>query len=102
LIGIIPFNDNPLTRLNTPTKLFEYMAAGCHIISSSLPPVTRYDARVNFFPPGDVSSLASLIVTTLNNIVEDDILYNQEKVQSTYNWEKNKNKIKETYFKIHK
>ena len=102
LIGIIPFNDNPLTRVNTPTKLFEYMAAGCHIISSSLPPVTRYDARVNFSPPGDVSSLASLIVTTLNNIVEDDILYNQEKVQSTYNWEKNKNKIKETYFKIHK
>ena len=102
LIGIIPFNDNPLTRINTPTKLFEYMAAGCHIISSSLPPVTRYDARVNFTPPGDVSSLASLIVSTLNNIVEDDILYNQEKVQSTYNWEKNKNKIKETYFKIHK
>ena len=102
LIGVIPFNDNPLTRVNTPTKLFEYMAAGCHIISSSLPPVTRYDARINFFPPGDVRSLASSIITTFNNIDEDDILYNQEKVQSTYNWEKNIKKIKETYSKIHK
>ena len=78
------------------------MAAGCHILSSSLPPVIRYDARVKFFSPGDVSSLASSIVTTLNNIVEDDILYNQEKVQNIYNWGKNKKKIKETYFKIHK
>ena len=102
LIGIIPFNDNPLTRINTPTKLFEYMAAGCHIISSSLPPVIKYDARINFFTPGNVSSLAASIVTTFNNIVEDDILYNQKKIQSTYHWEKNKKKIKETYFKIYK
>jgi len=102
LIGVIPFNDNPLTRINTPTKLFEYMAAGCHIISSSLPPVTRYDARINFFQPGDVHSLASLIISTFSNIAEDDILYNQEKVQSIYHWEKNKKKIKETYSKIYK
>ena len=78
------------------------MAAGCHIISSSVGPVTRYDARINFFRPGDVSSLASSIIATLNNIVEDDILYNQAKVQSTYNWDKNKKKIKETYSKVYK
>jgi len=102
LVGIIPFNDNPLTRVNTPTKLFEYMAAGCHIISSSLPPVARYDARINFFPPGDVRKLATSILTKFNNISESDILYNQEKVQSTYNWEKNIQKIKETYFELHK
>ena len=102
LIGIIPFNDNPLTRVNTPTKLFEYMAAGCHIISSSLPPVIRYDARIKFFSPGDVNSLASSIVSTFNNIAEDDILYNQEKIKSIYHWEKNKKKIKETYSKIYK
>ena len=78
------------------------MAAGCHIISSSLPPVTRYDARINFFQPGDFRGLASLIVSTLNNITDDDILYNQEKVQNTYHWEKNKKKIKETYSKIYK
>ena len=102
LVGIIPFNDNPLTRVNTPTKLFEYMAAGCHIISSSLPPVTRYDARIKFFSPGDVRSLASSIVTTFKNIVEDDILYNQEKIKSIYHWEQNKKKIKETYSKFYK
>ena len=99
-IGLIPFNDNSLTRTNTPTKLFEYMAAGCHIISSTLPPIARYDARINFFPPGDVSSLASSIVVTLNNTIDDDILYNQAKVLSTYNWGKNKKKIKEIYSKI--
>ncbi len=102
LIGVIPFNDTPLTRVNTPTKLFEYMAAGCHIISSRLPPITRYDARINFFQPCDINSLASSIITTFNNIGEGDILYNQEKVQSTYNWEKNIKKIKQTYYKIYK
>ena len=102
LIGVIPFNDNPLTRVNTPTKLFEYMAAGCHIISSSLPPVKKYDAKINFFPPGDIRSLASSIVSTFNHICEDDILFNQEKIQNIYNWESNKNKIKKIYFKIYK
>ena len=102
LVGIIPFNDNPLTRVNTPTKLFEYMAAGCHIISSSLPPVKKYDAKINFFPPGDIRSLASSIVSTFNHICEDDILFNQEKIQNIYNWESNKNKIKKIYFKIYK
>ena len=102
LVGIIPFNDNSLTRVNTPTKLFEYMTAGCQIISSSLPPITRYDARINFFSPGDVTSLASSILSTFKNIVEDDILYNQEKIKSTYHWEKNKKKIKKTYSKFYK
>ena len=43
------FNENPLTSLNTPTKLFEYMACGCNIVSASLKPILRYDIKgVNF------------------------------------------------------
>ena len=45
LIGVIPFNDNPLTRINTPTKLFEYMAAGCHIISVSYTHLRAHETR---------------------------------------------------------
>ena len=38
-VGVIPFKYNSLTSMNTPTKLFEYMACGCKIVSASLKPV---------------------------------------------------------------
>ena len=44
-VGIIPFNDNPLTRINTPTKLFEFMASGCQLVVPNLSPITKYDFK---------------------------------------------------------
>ena len=57
-VGVIPFKDNPLTQLGTPTKLFEYMAAGCQIVCSDLPPMTRYKTGgLIFATPGNANNL---------------------------------------------
>jgi len=41
-IGIIPFRENPLTKINTPTKLFEMMASGLSIVATDLPPIRNF------------------------------------------------------------
>lgn len=100
-VGVIPFKDNPLTSLNTPTKLFEYMACGCKIVSAMLRPILRYDIRgVSFFNPGDVNGLATSIIQSLKNAELDSLHYNQNKILNTYCWELNKNNILDTYKKL--
>ena len=100
-VGIIPFKSNPLTRLGTPTKLFEYMASGCNIVSAKLEPVLRYDIRgVNFFSPGDSIDLAKAIFKSLENADLNILKYNQKKILNTYCWELIKHKITDVYKKI--
>jgi len=87
-IGVIPFNDNALTRIGTPTKIFEFMAAGCQIVCADLPPMKRYDINgLKFFQSGNVESLSAVLINAMNNISNNDLIYNQEKVKSVYNWE---------------
>ena len=100
-VGVIPFRNNALTNLNTPTKLFEYMACGCKIVSSSLRPVLRYDIKgVDLFNPGDVNGLAKSIIISLKSKKLNSLNYNQNKILNTYCWELNKSKIVGVYEKI--
>ncbi len=100
-VGVIPFRNNSLTSINTPTKLFEYMACGCKIVSSSLRPVLRYDIRgVDFFNSGDVNGLARSIIMSLKSKKLGSLIYNQNKILNTYCWELSKSKITEIYEKI--
>ena len=86
---------------NTPTKLFEYMACGCKIVSAILKPVLRYDTKgVDFFNAGDVNGLAKSIITSLKSKKLDSLNYNQNKILNTYCWELSKSKITEVYEKI--
>jgi len=101
MIGVIPFNDNPLTRINTPTKLFEYMAAGCQLVMPNLPPVRRFDIKgARYFNAGDVNGLAEVIIDAINNFKKEDIIYNQEKVKNLYNWGNNCDKLLKLYERI--
>ena len=100
-VGVIPFKNNPLTRMNTPTKLFEYMACGCKIVSASLKPILRYDIKgVNFFNPGDVNGLAKSIVKSLKSVKLDSLNYNRNKILNKYCWELSKSKIIGVYKKL--
>ena len=100
-VGVIPFRNNSLTSINTPTKLFEYMACGCKIVSASLKPVLRYDIKgVDFFNAGDVNGLAKSIITSLKSKKLDSLNYNQNKILNTYCWELSKSKITGVYEKI--
>ena len=100
-VGVIPFRNNSLTSINTPTKLFEYMACGCKIVSASLKPVLRYDIKgVDFFNAGDVNGLAKSIITSFKSKKVDSLNYNQNKILNTYCWELSKSKITGVYEKI--
>ena len=97
-IGMIPFNDNPLTRTNTPTKLFEFMASGCQLVVPDFRPITKYDFKAaEFFKPGDIKNLSDTIISSLKNNNHDGIEYNLNKVRSEYNWEDNSYKLTELY-----
>tara|TARA_B100001996_G_scaffold306964_1_gene248246 strand:- start:14 stop:1123 length:1110 start_codon:yes stop_codon:yes gene_type:complete len=88
MIGVIPFNDNALTRIGTPTKIFEFMAAGCQIVCSDLPPMKRYDIKgLKLFQSGNVKSLSNVLINSMKNISNKDLIYNQEKIKSDYNWD---------------
>ena len=100
-VGVIPFRNNSLTSINTPTKLFEYMACGCKIVSASLKPILRYDIKgIDFFSPGDVNDLANSVIKSLKSIKSDSLDYNQNKILNTYCWELNKSKITGVYKKL--
>ena len=101
IVGIIPFNDNPLTRINTPTKLFEFMASGCQLVVPSLKPITKYDFKAaKFFKSGDVMNLSDAIIKSLKKIDHEGIEYNLNKVRSDYNWENNSYKLIELYDRV--
>ena len=41
-IGLIPLPDVPKFRKNIPTKFFEYLAVGCAVMATRLPPVEQF------------------------------------------------------------
>jgi glycosyltransferase involved in cell wall biosynthesis len=60
-IAVLPNRDHADSRFTSPIKLFEYMAAGCAIVASDLPPlrdVLAEDEAV-WVRPGDAASLAA-------------------------------------------
>ena len=94
-IGVIPFNSNPLTMNNTPTKLFEFMSSGCSIVSSDLKPIKHYvDETVYWAIPGDIESLSKAIDKCIKNTNNSFKINNNLKlISKIYNWDNNKQKF---------
>lgn len=60
-IAVLPNRDHADSRFTSPIKLFEYMAAGCAIVATDLPPlrdVLAEDEAI-WVRPGDATSLAA-------------------------------------------
>jgi glycosyltransferase involved in cell wall biosynthesis len=63
-LGVIPNHRNAFTDINTPTRVFEYLALGKPVIAPSTLGITDYFNKDSllFFEPGDAAGLAQQIV----------------------------------------
>jgi len=69
-IGLIGLRDLPKFRIQSATKLFEYMALGVPIISSDLPPERLFmedGIHGYFYSPGNYYDMADKILKLLRN-----------------------------------
>jgi glycosyltransferase involved in cell wall biosynthesis len=62
-LGIIPNQRNPFTDINTPTRVFEYLAMGKPVIAPSTQGILDYfdKGSLLFFEPGNAAELAQQI-----------------------------------------
>ena len=71
-IGVTAKRDDVFTQLIVPTKLMEYVVLGVPAVVSRLPAVEQYfDATmVNFFEPNDPQDLASVVLSTADDLAK--------------------------------
>ncbi|HEY6945930.1 MAG TPA: glycosyltransferase family 4 protein [Candidatus Acidoferrum sp.] len=62
-LGVIPNHRNAFTEINTPTRIFEYLALGKPVIAPSTPGILDYFSKESllFFEPGNPDDLAQQI-----------------------------------------
>ena len=62
-VGIIPNQRNAFTDINTPTRIFEYLALGKPVVAPSTPGIKDYfgPGSLLFFDAGDADGLAEKI-----------------------------------------
>ena len=102
-VGVIPFLETPLVKTNTPTKLFEYMAAGCAVVATDVPPVRHFlDGAGELVVPNHVQSLYEGILTILQNedIYNNYINESVVRVKQNYNWPEAEKKLLSVYKKL--
>jgi glycosyltransferase involved in cell wall biosynthesis len=102
-VGVIPFRQNSLFMNCTPTKLFEFMAAGCGIVASDLPPIHHHvDESIQWSCPGSAQSIAEGLIKLLQNprLLENQVRKNQSLILNQYNWESISNKLITLYKRL--
>lgn len=102
-VGVIPFRQNSLFMNVTPTKLFEFMAAGCGIIASDLPPIRHHVGEsIQWSCPGSAQSIAEGLIKLLQNprLVENQVRKNRSLILNQYNWESISNKLITLYKRL--
>lgn len=68
-VGVIPNHRNAFTEINTPTRIFEYLARGKPVIAPSTPGILDYFSKKSllFFEPGNPDDLAKQIEYSFSN-----------------------------------
>jgi glycosyltransferase involved in cell wall biosynthesis len=68
-VGVIPNHRNAFTNINTPTRIFEYLALGTPVIAPRTPGIQDYfnEDSLHFFEPGDSEDLAGQLLLIQQN-----------------------------------
>ena len=83
-VGIIPNHRNVFTALNTPTRIFEYLARGKPVIAPRAPGIEDYfdDGSLLFFELGNAEDLARALARVLER--PDDVVDVVRRGQEVY------------------
>jgi glycosyltransferase involved in cell wall biosynthesis len=89
-VGVIPNQRNPFTDINTPTRIFEYLAIGKPVIAPSTLGIQEYfnEQSLVFFEPGNASDLAKQMLYTYSK--RDDLIAiarNGQQIYLAHTWE---------------
>jgi glycosyltransferase involved in cell wall biosynthesis len=88
-VGIIPNRRNIFTELNTPTRIFEYLALGKPVIAPRAPGICDYfdDKSLIFFELGDAEDLARKIEHVFYRLDEAvEITKRGQEVHQAHSW----------------
>jgi glycosyltransferase involved in cell wall biosynthesis len=89
-VGIIPNHRNAFTDINTPTRVFEYLAMGKPVIAPSTQGILDYFSKESllFFEPGNSADLAQQIEYAFFHPREVlEIVRTGQKVYREHTWE---------------
>jgi glycosyltransferase involved in cell wall biosynthesis len=89
-VGIIPNHRNAFTEINTPTRVFEYLALGKPVIAPSTQGIRDYFSTESllFFEPGNAVDLAQQIEYVYSHPREiTEIVRTGQKVYKQHTWD---------------
>jgi glycosyltransferase involved in cell wall biosynthesis len=95
-VGIIPNQQNAFTDINTPTRIFEYLALGKPVIAPRTAGIQDYfnDDSLLFFDSGNVEGLAEIIEYSFSHTSESlEIARRGQEVYMAHTWPQEKNNL---------
>jgi glycosyltransferase involved in cell wall biosynthesis len=95
-VGIIPNQRNTFTDINTPTRIFEYLALGKPVIAPRTPGIQDYfdSDSLLFFEAGDPEELARKIEYAASNPIEVTAIAERgQKVYLEHSWDREREKL---------
>jgi glycosyltransferase involved in cell wall biosynthesis len=90
-LGIIPNHRNAFTEINTPTRIFEYLALAKPVIAPSTPGILDYFNKESllFFEPGNAADLAQQILYAFSHPRDAQaIVHRGQEVFAEHTWDR--------------
>jgi glycosyltransferase involved in cell wall biosynthesis len=90
-LGLIPNHRNAFTEINTPTRIFEYLALAKPVIAPSTPGILDYfsEESLLFFEPGNPGDLAQQIEYAFSHPREvQEIVRRAQQVFLEHTWDR--------------
>jgi glycosyltransferase involved in cell wall biosynthesis len=98
-VGIIPNHRNAFTAINTPTRIFEYLALGKPVIAPRMPGIQDYFSPESllFFDAGDPDDLARTIEHAYHHPAQAKSIARQgQEVYLSHTWQREKQTLVKT------